>query len=113
MVYINKITGGFVIPELAIYGDWKQLQDLLVVYAKNRSSSKGTGQVASDLPTIALADMESMVADTWRAAQPVESLSGQEFKKIIKQFGLSRELRPEDFAYHQVRYSHGKNTQHS
>jgi len=101
--YINKTTGGFVCPELAIYGDWKQLQPFLVSYCRNRAVSRGSEEPAAPLPTLDLAFLESLVAETWNSAVPVESLSGQQFKELLKQFSLSREITPEDFAYHQVR----------
>lgn len=40
-IYINKTTGGYVCPELALAGEWKQLQSFLVSWAKNRTKKAG------------------------------------------------------------------------
>ncbi len=43
-VFVNKTTGGFVCPEMAISGDWKTLQSFLLTWHRNRATKKGEAQ---------------------------------------------------------------------
>jgi len=108
VIYINKKTGSFVCPELALYGEWSHFQAFLVNYARTRSSSiSSTPDIAGStpLPMVDLPSLHAMIQQRWNDAHPVESLSGQDFKELLKQFSLSRELQPQDFAFHQVRFT--------
>ena len=108
-IYINKTTGGYVCPELALAGEWKQLQSFLVSWAKNRTKKRG--EPAEDLNVLKSIDFESneVVEKIWKLAKPVESLDSTEFKAILKHFKLPIRdgPNPEDFALHEVRVLDG------
>lgn len=40
-IYVNKTTGAFVCPDMALSGDWKALQSFLLAYNSNRVAKKG------------------------------------------------------------------------
>ena len=110
LVYVQRsftcFLFSFVCPELALYGEWSHFQAFLVNYARTRSSSiSSTPDIAGStpLPMVDLPSLHAMIQQRWNDAQPVESLSGQDFKELLKQFSLSRELQPQDFAFHQVK----------
>ena len=56
-IYINKTTGGYVCPELALAGEWKQLQSFLVSWAKSRTKKRG--EPAEDINVLKSIDFES------------------------------------------------------
>ena len=104
-IYINKTTGGFVCPELALAGSWKQLQSFLVSFAKQRTKKRG--DPVEDMQILSSIDFKcrERVEEVWKTAKPVEALDSVEFKSILKYFRLPIRdgPNPEDFALHEVR----------
>ena len=49
-VFVNKVTGSFVVPDLGVYGSWTQLETLLNVWVEKRKSQKS--MASSQLPTL-------------------------------------------------------------
>jgi hypothetical protein len=103
-VYINKITGGFVCPDLALAGEWKALEDFLLVWHKNKMLKKGEAQEPyPELESFKFETPEE-VSKMWQSCQPIESLTVKEFKEVLKLFKLPVvQLKPEDFVKYEVR----------
>ncbi len=128
-VFVNKTTGGFVCPDMALSGDWKAMQSFLLAWHQNRALKKGERREEKEYPALNvrrslflattipsaffLYSLQSMdletpaeVSSLWQSCVPVESLSIKEFKEVLKAFKLPvRELKPEDFARFEARVS--------
>ena len=105
-VYINKTTGGYVCPELALAGNWPELQSFLIALAKTRAKKRGDWFPA-DIPNLNCIDFDTSgrIDEIWKEAKPVETLDSTDFKAILKYFKLPIRdgPNPEDFALHEVR----------
>ena len=102
--YINKVTGGFVCPELTLAGEWNALKDFLIAYSKNRALKKG--EVPEPTPALNKINLrlDEETKTLWSDARPLETLEPQKFKELLKRFNIKNcDLKPEHFTLHQVR----------
>ena len=104
-VFVNKVTGSFVVPDLGVYGSWTQLETLLNVWVEKRKSQKS--MVSSQLPTLprlALA-LPDKAQRLWDSGVTVESLGPAEFKKLMANFKLGQRdlFKKEDFVKFNVK----------
>ena len=59
-VFINKTTGGFVVPSLGVTGSWDLLERLLICWFKNRVRNKAearAGYPKVERPNMALPEV--------------------------------------------------------
>lgn len=98
-VFLNKITGDFVCPSLAVTGPWRLFNKLINIWVLN--TSKTHGKSSREYPksnTDVELKLSSMVQNLWDNATPIEQLSSQQFKNIIKTFKQKqRNFSLEDF----------------
>ena len=107
-IYINKTTGSFVCPFLALSDDWKKLQSFLTSWHKNRSLRKGQEAAAEKYPELRSLPVQTSkeVGEFWAKCLPIESLTLAEFKEVLKAFKLPvRDLKVDDFVRLEVRVS--------
>ena len=104
LIYVNKTTGEFVCPDLALYGAWNELRDFLAVWCLNRNKKRKDAPVPyPPLKTLNLSTPHK-VTEVWSRAVPLESLSADEFKELLKRLKLPvRDLKVEDFVRYEVR----------
>jgi len=103
-VYINKITGSFVCPELARTGSWQQLEMLLTAWQYNRNSKKGAP--LQKYPEISKLELRlpSMLSTMFERCVPVEELSAVQFKELLSNFKqLKRDFNIQHFSKFGVR----------
>ena len=99
-VYLNRITGVFVSPEMAVGGHWNALEEFLKVWTDNRVlKKKAEKEQMPVLESILPKDARSIVGiSDWLSAQPVDSIDNQEFKSVLKCLQLStREFNKASF----------------
>lgn len=109
-LYVNKTTGEFVCPELALSGDWQTLRHFLSVWHKNKALKKG--ELPEPLPELKKLNLDAPAEalDLWSRSDPVETLDVREFKDLLKMFRLPlRELKIEDFSRYDVRVNTERN----
>ena len=89
-VYLNKITGTFVSPEMAVGGQWNKLEEFLKVWTDNRVLERNTEKEQMPvLQSILPKNPQSIVGiDDWLSAQPIDSIDLQEFKSVLKRLQL-------------------------
>ena len=110
-VYVNKTTGAFVSPEAARCGDWRTLQNFLLAWQADRASSSSPAKASAEgqqlYPELGALDLDapaSEVAREWEGCVPVESLSAQEFKEVLRALKLPlRSFKVEDFVRFEAR----------
>ncbi len=106
--YVNKTTGSFVCPELALVGKWPDLSNFLAVWCHNSTLKRSDPLTPlpnlKSLPLDNVLTTDSATKRLWDRAEPVESLDAVEFRSVLKAFKLpTRELKPEDFARYEAR----------
>jgi twinkle protein len=103
--YINKTTGDYVCPELAVCDDWNALREFLSAWCRNRNLKKTDPR--EELPHLSQLLPPSNTdsgQELWQLAEPVEALDALEFRALLKTFRLPvKELKPEDFARFEAR----------
>lgn len=101
-IHLNKTTGNFVIPGLALCGTWKDLNNY--ISGRNISSFPSNGENKHPFRPLPIHgfDVNPNVA-LWSDSIPVSSLDESKFNEIICKFNLPRALRPRDFAHFDVR----------
>ena len=107
-VFLNKVTGNFVVPSVAAVGTWQDFQQLVETWLANRQKRKGEELAA--YPTLQRVDLKlpSKEQKVWEAATPVETLSKEQFKDLLKNFRqVQRDFSVEDLARFEVRVEAG------
>ena len=96
-VYINKVTGNYVCPDLGVFGTWPQLECILNSWIESRKSAKN---LPAKLPTISRLKMKlpDNVKTIWDAGVQVDTLNALKFKKLLSNFKLKQaDFQKDDF----------------
>ena len=106
-VYVNKTTGTFLSPDLALGGELPLIEEFLGTWKQNtikaRKSSEETPlpEIKSIIP---LSENEIPGIEKWKAAQPIKSLEVSDFKSLLKSFRLPlREFKLQSFVEYEAR----------
>ena len=105
-VYVNKTTGTFIAPDLALGGDWATFKEFILIWLRKRTSSKSTIHVAlPQLESFLPASEEDIPGiSIWKLAEPVESLSSDDFRSLLKALKIStRYYHLEHFSNHDAK----------
>ena len=104
-VYLNKITGVFVSPEMAVGGHWEALEEFLQVWTDNRVLKKNAEKEPMPVLESILPKLRSIVGmDDWLSAQPIDAIDNQEFKSVLKCLQLpAREFSKTSFVTFEAR----------
>ena len=88
-VYVNKVTGNFVCPDMTVLGSWTQLEILLNTWIEMKKSQKAMTSLTK-LPTVSKLSMKlpDHARILWDEATPIDSLSALQFKKLLANFKL-------------------------
>ena len=103
-VFVNKTTGLVVCPELAISDEWSSLQNFIDVWQKNRHKKKG--EELLEYPTLSKMPIQlpEETSKLWSECAPIESLSVQEYKEVLKHLRLPlKDFKLEDFVRFEAR----------
>lgn len=103
-VFVNKTTGLVVCPELAISDEWSSLQNFIDVWQKNRHKKKG--EELLEYPTLSKMPIQlpEETSKLWSECAPIESLSVQEYKDVLKHLRLPlKDFKLEDFVRFEAR----------
>lgn len=94
VIFINKTTGSFVCPELALGGPWTTLKEFLSLWCQSRSQKAPLD--VPKLETIIPSHIEGIEA--WTKAEPIEALEASQFRAVLKAMRLPvREFKLEHF----------------
>jgi twinkle protein len=103
-VFINKTTGRFVCPQMALHGTWGDLEAVISAWVKNKSRKKSEPKV--QYPTVRPMDISfpKLAKQLWDASVPIESLTSQEFKDVLKHFRqIKRDFDVKHFVHYETR----------
>ena len=103
-IFINKVTGSFVCPELAVTGTWTQLECLLSAWVSNRNSKKTA--VRQSYPAVNRLELNlpETVRQVWDRAVGVEKLTAVQFKDLLHNFKqIKRDFEIDHFSKFEVR----------
>ena len=101
-VFVNKVTGQFIAPDIGVTGSWLQLECILTDWFEMRRKQKTTpvsrpSQAAGSVTKIRLG-LSDDLKEVWDGARPVDQLAAPEFRKLIGHFRLKNNLvKKEDF----------------
>jgi len=106
-IHINKTTGTFISPDLAIGGEWTLLKEFLLTWKHNLQKRKSISEQKT-LPKMKsifpLSENEIQGIEKWKAAQPIETLDVSDFKTVLRLFRLStREYKLEYFVDYEAK----------
>jgi twinkle protein len=105
-VYINKTTGLVVCPELAISDEWQKLRSFIETWHSNRRRKKTEAMDDYAKLNVLPAELPKETADFWSTCLPVEALSSQEMKDVLKHLKLPlKDFKLEDFVRFEARVS--------
>jgi len=98
-VFINKVTGTFMCPEMAVTGSWRQLESLLIAWHHNRNSKKGAPQQKYPAVTQLELRLPDEVSRVWERGVGVETLSAVQFRDLLQNFKqIKRDFEIEHFS---------------
>lgn len=103
-VFINKVTGSFVCPELALTGSWLELEMLLTAWTHNRNCKKGAPlQSYPEISSVHL-KLPDKLSKLWDNGIAIERLSVLQFKELLNNFKqIKRDFNIEHFSKFGVR----------
>ena len=102
LVFVNKVTGQFVAPDIGVTGSWIQLECILNDWFEIRKKQKKTdisttSKAANNVSKIRLG-LSDDLKKIWDDAKPVDQLGTPEFRKLIGHFRLKNNyIKKEDF----------------
>eukprot|EP00092_Neocalanus_flemingeri_P020748 GFUD01022483.1.p1 GENE.GFUD01022483.1~~GFUD01022483.1.p1 ORF type:complete len:775 (+),score=175.67 GFUD01022483.1:166-2490(+) len=105
-IFINKVTGSFVCPELALGGTWSLLESLLSAWMINRNTERTSGE--KSYPSVSRLELclPVTVRQVWERGVLVEKLSAVQFKELLQHFKqIKRDFTIEHFSKFEVRVS--------
>jgi len=103
-ILINKITGSFVCPELAVTGTWPELEALLTAWQYNRSCKKGTPLQSYPAVNRLELRLPDGLGRVWESGVGIDRLSAVQFRDLLLHFKqIKRDFEIEDFSKFGVR----------
>ena len=92
-VFINKVTGSWVSPDLGVFGSWSQLETILTAWTQSKKSAKN---LPSQPPTMSRLRMKlpESVKTMLDSSNSIDQLTMLKFKKLLSNF----KLRQSDFS---------------
>ena len=109
-VFVNKVTGQFVAPDIGATGNWMQLECLINEWFEIRKKQTKTpvaaiSKTAKNVNKIRLGLSEELKA-IWDQSQSVDQLGTPEFRKLLGHFRLGNNfMKKGDFKSFQARVS--------
>ena len=109
-VFVNKVTGQFVAPDIGVTGTWMELECLLNEWFEMRKKQMKTpvalsSKAAKNVNKIRLGLSEELKR-IWDGAVAVDQLGSPEFRKLLGHFRLTNNLvKKENFQSFQARCS--------
>jgi len=108
VVHVNKVTGQFVAPDIAVTGSWIQLECILnewfEIRKKQKNISVATTSKASTYVNKIKLGLSDDLKTVWDSGQPVDQLGAPEFRKLLAHFRLKNSyLKKEDFKTFQAK----------
>jgi len=104
-IFINKVTGNFVCPDLGVYGSWFQLECILNAWIDSKKKHKSLANKQLSVSKLKLKLPED-VKQIWDSGVEVQSLSTVEFKRLLSHFKLiHKDFKQEDFSKFEAKCS--------
>jgi len=100
-LFINKVTGGWVVPSTGAWGSWQELEALLTTWVSNRRLARGQQQQVA-LPPVRRGHLSISEEGLkqWEQALPIQHLETHQFKILLNNFKqLKRDFDVSDFSH--------------